>query len=351
MMIDLEQIRAVDTQGMWDRICTFDEQWRDAVFETKEAELNLDISRIRDVVITGMGGAVISGDIIRAICQDIGHLPVHVNKSYTMPSFVGESTLVIGVSQSGNTEETLSAFETAGARGAQRVVISTGGKLTEIALEDNLSLVAIPKSKITRAALAFTFVALWRVFQHLDIFLQGDKTLMDTADFLTRQIEVLSDLSDNEAVDLAEGLVHTMPVIYSNDSLMAPVALRWKTQLNENAKMLAFRGEIPEMNHNEIEGWERTAHLMGKLSVIILQDDSDHERVRRRMEVTANLVRPHAVSLRKVISNGDNALERVFYMIIYGDFLSFYMAILSEVDPMPIVKIEMLKRMLLEMEL
>jgi len=349
-MIDLEKIRAVDTQGMWDRICTFDEQWRDAIFETQDAELNLDVPRIRDVVITGMGGAIIGGDIIRAICQDVGHLPVHVNRSYSMPSFVGESSLVIAVSQSGNTEETLSAFETAGARGAQRVVVTTGGRLKELAKEENLPMVLIPKSKITRAALAFTFVALWRVFQKLDIFLPGDNTLMDTADFITDQIEVMSDLSDNQAAELAEGLHHTMPIIYSNDGLMAPVALRWKTQLNENAKMLSFRGEIPEMNHNEIEGWELTAHLMGKLSVIILQDASDHERVRRRMEVTESLVRPHAVHLRKITATGSNALERVFYMILYGDFLSFYMAIISGVDPMPIVKIEMLKRMLLDMD-
>ncbi|MCH8557342.1 MAG: bifunctional phosphoglucose/phosphomannose isomerase [Balneolia bacterium] len=348
-MIHLEQIRAIDTQGMWDRLCTFDEQWRDAVYHTQNAALNIEVDKIRDVVITGMGGAIIGGDIIRAICLEVGHLPVHINKSYSLPSFVADSTLVIAISQSGNTEETLSAFEEAGARGAQRVIITTGGRLSEIAAEEGISTVMLPKSRITRAALAFTFVALWRVFQKLDVFLPGDKTLLEAADFFTSEIDILSDLSDNDAVELAEGLVHTLPIIYSNDTLMAPVALRWKTQFNENSKMLAFRGEIPEMNHNEIEGWELTAHLMGKLSVIFLKDQSDHERVKRRMEVAGKLIEPHSVSLKKVSSTGNNALERVFYMIMYGDFVSFFLSILSEVDPMPIVKIELLKRKLEEM--
>ncbi len=348
-MIKLEQIRATDTQGMWDRLCTFDEQWRDAVYHTQQAELDLDVDKIRDVVITGMGGAIVGGDIIRAICLEVGHLPVHINKSYALPSFVADSTLVIAVSQSGNTEETLSAFEAAGTRGAQRVIITTGGKLSELADEEEIPIIRMPKSRITRAALAFTFVALWRVFQKIDVFLPGDKTLLEAADFFTQEIDILSDLSDNDAVELAEGLVSTLPIIYSNDSLMAPVALRWKTQFNENSKMLAFRGEIPEMNHNEIEGWELTAHLMGKLSVIFLKDQSDHVRVKHRMEVSGSLIEPHAVSLKAVSSTGNNALERVFYMIIYGDFVSFFLSILSNVDPMPIVKIELLKRKLEDM--
>lgn len=349
-MIDLQKIRRIDQQRMWDRICSFDEQWRDAIDHTAGLRLNLDIDRIRDVLITGMGGAVIGGHIIRAISLEQGHLPIEINHSYDLPSYVSEHTLVVAVSQSGDTEETLSAFETAGVRGAQRLAISTGGALEQLCKQEQLPFIGLPRRRITRAALAYTFIALWRVFQELNVFLPGDATLSETADFLEEEIEILSNLDDNEAVVMAYELKDTLPIIYAHDGLMEPVSMRWKTQFHENAKMLAFRGLIPEMNHNEIEGWELTAHLMGKLSVIMLQDASDHPRVRRRMEVTKDLVAPHAVSFQSVTSTGSNALERMFYMILYGDFVSFYLAIHSNVDPMPIVKIELLKSMLNELD-
>lgn len=349
-MITIEQIRSIDHQRMWDRICSFDEQWRDAVDHTANVQLNLQVDRIRDVMITGMGGAVIGGKIIRAISLEQGHIPVEVNCSYELPSYVSEHTLVIAVSQSGDTEETLSAFEAAGVRGAQRVGISTGGQIEQICKEEGLPFIGLPRRRITRAALAYTFIALWRVFQELSVFLPGDATLMEAADFLEDEIEVFSNLDDNQAMEMAAGLQDTLPIIYAHDGLMEPVLTRWKTQLNENAKMLAFYGLIPEMNHNEIEGWELTAHLMGKLSVIMLHDASDHPRVRRRMEVTKELIEPHAVSFQSVSSAGSNPLERIFYMILYGDFVSFYLAIYSGVDPMPIIKIELLKKMLNELE-
>ncbi|MCC5934624.1 MAG: bifunctional phosphoglucose/phosphomannose isomerase [Candidatus Cyclonatronum sp.] len=349
-MITLENIRLVDPQGLWDKLCTFDEQLRDAVFETEDYKIDIDRNKIRDVVITGMGGAIIGGELIRAMCLECGHLPVHVNKSYSLPSFVNDRTLVIAVSQSGNTEETLSSFEEAGARGAQRVIITTGGILADMASEQQIPVILLPKSRITRAALAYSFTALWRVFQHLEVFQPGNDELNGAADFLEEQIEILSGLEENIAIEMAADLKSTLPIIYSGDGLMAPVALRWKTQFHENAKVLAYCSHIPEMNHNEIEGWELTAHLMGKLSVIILQDDSDHMRVRHRMDVTAQLIEPHSLTLKRVHSIGENVVQRVLFMILMGDFISFYLAILSEVDPLPIEKIELLKRRLNEID-
>lgn len=349
-MITIDKIRLVDPQGLWDKLCTFDEQLRDAVLETEDVVLKIDKNIIRDVVITGMGGAIIGGELIRAMSLETGHLPVHVNKSYSLPSFVNDKTLVIAISQSGNTEETLSAFEEAGARGAQRVIITTGGKLLEIAVSQNIPVIELPKSRITRAALAYSFTALWRVFQHLEIFQPRNGELNEAADFLEEQIEILSGLEENIAIEMAADLKSTLPIIYSGDGLMAPVALRWKTQFHENAKMLAYCSHIPEMNHNEVEGWELTAHLMGKLSVIMLHDEADHFRVRHRMDVTAQIIEPHAFTFKRVNSVGDNTLQRVLFMCLLGDFISFYLAILSEVDPLPIEKIELLKRRLNEMD-
>ncbi|MCH8568352.1 MAG: bifunctional phosphoglucose/phosphomannose isomerase [Balneolales bacterium] len=349
-MITLDQIREHDISGMWDRICTFDEIWRDAVWNTENIKIPIQKQSVVEVVICGMGGAVIGGDIIQSICREMAHLPVYINRSYYQPSFVSERSLCIIVSQSGNTEETISAYEAAGERGAQRVVISSGGILADRARTDKVAYIALPRKKVTRASLPYTMVALWRVFQHLDIFLPGEETLMQAANFLEEQIVLFSNLSDNPVIELANNLKYTLPIIYSSDGLMAPVAMRWKTQLNENSKMLAFQGQIPEMNHNEIEGWELTSHLMGKLSVILLRDESDHPRVNKRMDVTSELVEPHAVSLTSVYSVGRNSLERILFMVMYGDFTSFYLAILSEIDPMPIVKIELLKKRLEELE-
>lgn len=350
-MITREKIQLVDPQGLWDKLCTFDEQLRDAVFETENVKLETDKNLARDVVITGMGGAIIGGELIRAMCLNSGHLPVHVNKSYSLPSFVNDKTLVIAVSQSGNTEETLSAFEEAGARGAQRIVITTGGQLKEMADTQGIPAILLPKSRITRAALAYSFTALWRVFQHLEVFEPGNTELEEAADFLAEQIEIMSGLEENIAIEMAADLKSTLPIIYSGDGLMAPVALRWKTQFHENAKILAYCSHIPEMNHNEVEGWELTSHLMGKLSVIMLHDETDHFRVRHRMDVTAEIIEPHALAIKRVHSVGANALQRVLFMCLLGDFLSFYLAILSGIDPLPIEKIELLKRRLNEIEI
>ncbi|AXJ01951.1 bifunctional phosphoglucose/phosphomannose isomerase [Cyclonatronum proteinivorum] len=350
-MITLDLIRSIDPQGLWDKLCTFDEQLHDAIIETRDVKLTIDKSRIQDVVITGMGGAIIGGELIRAMSLETGHLPVHVNKSYSLPSFVNEKSLVVAVSQSGNTEETLSAFEEAATRGAQRVIITTGGQLQETADTQGIPIIRLPQSRITRAALAYSFCAIWRVFQHLDIFQPGDEDLEEAAHFLQEQIEILASLEENIAIELARDLQNTLPIIYSGDGLMAPVALRWKTQLHENAKVLAYCSHIPEMNHNEVEGWELTSHLMGRLSVLILQDDSDHPRIRHRMNVSAEIIYPHAQTLKRVNAVGNNALQRVLYMSLLGDFTSFYLAIFSKVDPLPIEKIELFKRRLNEVDI
>ncbi len=347
--IDSTQIQIYDSQGLWQRLLDSGDQWFEAIEFTKKLAFSLFRDEIDNIVITGMGGAAITGDMIRSLCIDTAPFPVIINRSYTLPSFVNYKTLVLILSYSGDTEETVSAANHALERGARCIGITSGGYISTIE-DENFETVILNKGLSSRGALAFFFVSLWRIFQKLEVFNAGDEELLNTGRFIQEQIDIFSNLDENEPAELAEDILDSLPVIYTSDGLLEPVNMRWRNQIQENAKTLAYGAIVPEMNHNEIVGWERTAHLMGKVSCIQLIDQNDHNRIKIRMSITETLIEPHAVTFRTIRSTGSTPLERMFYLILYGDFMSFYLAILSETDPAPITKIDLLKQRLREID-
>lgn len=348
MQLTKDQIAAVDTQNMWELIAGFPNQWEEAIKLTEGLALTVDQGRINKICCAGMGGSAIGADLIRAYSYHSCPHPVQVVRHYNIPNWVDENTLFITCSFSGNTEETLSALEQAQEKGAQAIAITSGGELLLKATKEEFDYIKIPGGIPPRAALGYSFVPLFRIFQYLGYLDEGNEALSETDLFLSEQGELLSDITDNEALSMAEELRDTMPVVYSDSTTMEPVNLRWRGQFEENAKTLAYGNLLPEMNHNEIVGWEQVVHLTGRLSVIMLYDKDDNRRVRKRMRIVKDLVEDQVASIHVLSTRGESRLTRLFSLIQMADWTSFYLAILNQVDPTPIAKIDLLKSRLAE---
>ncbi|MGM0506316.1 MAG: bifunctional phosphoglucose/phosphomannose isomerase [Bacteroidota bacterium] len=333
----------VDLDGMWTHLVSFADHWRETVKLTTDVDWRIDPERIDRICLAGMGGSAIGADLIRSYAAPSSRRPVHVNRSYTVPGWVGESTLFVACSYSGNTEETLSALAEAKERGAQIVAVTSGGELLLQASKEGFGYVRIPGGLPPRAALAYSFVPLFRLFSELGELPEGDEVLDVTADQLERQSELLSDPAHSQARTLALDLRDTLPIIYTGPDLLESVGVRWRCQFEENAKTLAYGNTIPEMNHNEVVGWEQVAHLTGRLSMIQLEDEQDHPKVVQRARIVREMLDDRVVHSTLLASAGPNRLARQFSLIQLGDWVSYYLAVEQGVDPTPIAPIDLLK--------
>lgn len=348
MKLSKQQIRTVDTQNMWELITDFADQWAEAVQQSRSINFTFDRNRVTQICLAGMGGSAIGADLIRAYSYGFCPYPVQVVRHYDIPRWIDEHTLFIACSFSGHTEETISAMQQARKRGAQVVVITSGGELLVHAARHDLDYIKIPGGMPPRTALGYSFVPLFRIFQHLEVLEEGEKALEETGLFLKEQGELYMDLNENEALTLAKKFQDHLPIVYSDATMMEPVNLRWRNQFEENAKTLAYGNTIPEMTHNEIVGWEQIVHLTGRLSVIMLYDSKDNPLVHKRMEIVRDLIKDQASTVHVLRTRGESRLCRMFSLIQLADWTSFYLAILSGVDPTPIAKIDLLKSRLAE---
>jgi len=348
MKISKELINKVDSGNMWGLISSFPNHWNEVMKLTEDITLNIDSAKIRNICFAGMGGSAIGADLIRAYSLKSCPHPVQVNRHYEVPNYINEETLFIACSFSGNTEETLTALSSALEKGAQVVGVTSGGTLKKQAIEHEFDYIQIPGGMPPRAALAYSFVPLFRIFQTLGFLDEPNSVLDDTYNLLRDGVSKFTDVDDNDALALARELNESLPIIYSDALLMEPVNLRWRGQIEENSKMLVYGNLIPEMNHNEIVGWEHIAHLAGRLTVVMLKDQDDNPRVTKRMEIVKELVMDQALSVIEISTIGNSRLERMFSLVQLADWVSMYLALLNEIDPTPIAKIDILKSKLAE---
>jgi len=305
--------------------------------------------RIEAVVISGMGGSAMGGDIIRVLTAGSARVPLAVCRDYLLPGYVGASTLVLASSYSGNTEETLSAYEQARAAGATVVCLTSGGKLAALARAHGHSLIQLPAGLPPRAALGYSTVLLYAVLAVLGLAPDISEDWRETITLLSRlgmlyAVEVPE--KDNPAKRIARSLHGRLPAVYASSARLEPAAVRWRGQLEENAKNLAFHHVLPEMNHNELVGWEHPGGVLPQLAVVLLRDHADHVQVQRRFDLTREVLATRAGVLHEVWSEGESALARMFSLICLGDYVSLYLAFLNAVDPTPVPVIEIFKRKL-----
>jgi glucose/mannose-6-phosphate isomerase len=341
-----DTIKSLDSGDMRGLLKQFPQQWEEIAEQTDSLSLNIDPGRIKNICFAGMGGSAIGADLVRTYSYQSCPLPVQVVRHYNIPDWVGEDTLFIACSFSGNTEETLSAVSQASMKGAQLIAVTSGGELLVQASKGDFDYIKIPNGMPPRAALAYSFVPLFRIFQYLDLLDEGEEALTETAEYLDQQTSFLDNIEENEALTLAEDLYEALPIVYSDSTVMAPVHTRWLTQIEENAQTLAYGNTFSEMNHNEIVGWDQIAHLTGRLSVVFLRDRDDHPKVQKRMEIVEDLIADQAASINVLETRGESRLTRMFSLIQLGDWVSFYLTMLNGVDPSPVAKIDLLKRRL-----
>lgn len=344
---DAAELRRADPAGMLDLIRRLPEMCAEAW--SLQAEPALRPVRPHHIVALGMGGSGIGGDLLRAVLSDEAPIPVVAVKDYRAPSFVTANSLVFATSYSGNTEETLAAYEVAAARGAGCVAITSGGELLRRARARRHPVVVVPGGLPPRAALPYLFLPMLAVLGRADVVRSFEAEVQESVEVLRAAIRHLGpDNVESPARRLAEDLAGRIPVVYSSSPFLEPAAQRWKDQFNENAKTFAVWNTFPELNHNETVGWGLDDALARMIHVIILRDRHDPARLGQRVAVTRELAFTRAAGLEEIQSEGDGKVSRLLSVIAYGDLVSWYLALLRGVDPTPVPVIEDLKQRLAE---
>ncbi|MGN6254148.1 MAG: bifunctional phosphoglucose/phosphomannose isomerase [Solirubrobacterales bacterium] len=321
--------------AMIDDVLGLPDQLRDALWRIETARLEPADSA--GLMVCGMGGSAIGGDLAAAALGDRLTRPLLTVRGYELPSWTTPEWTVLCSSYSGKTEETLACFEAAEALGARRIVVSTGGELVERARAEGTPVVGLPGIFQPRVAVAYMFAAAAEVAALAGVAPRIRTEVDAAAAFLGERLEALKARAAEVAGQLGDGPA----VIYGSD-LTAAAARRWKTQLNENAKLLAFHSELPEADHNEICGWSPDSGA-DAVSAVFLEDCDQHPRERRRFELTAQAVAAEAAAVVRLETEGTNRVERLLWATLLGDLVSLRLAERRGVDPEGIEAIESLK--------
>jgi len=346
---DPQVYRETDPGGMLAQLHGFAGQARAAWQKARDFKLPQDYRSIDKVVILGMGGSAIGGDLVRAMFLSASKTIIIVSRDYDLTPFVDDSTLVIASSYSGNTEETLSAFGQALKTGCKKLAMTTGGRLKEIAQEAKVPVFGIDHKSSPRAALGYSLMPLIAFLQGLGF---GDKTkeaeeMFAMLDKLVAELKETVPAASNKAKQLALSLQGKIAVIYGA-GILSDVARRWKTQINENSKAWAFHEVFPELNHNAVVGYEFPRELAAKVFVVMLRCPSLHNRILLRYRVTGELLQQSGISYGMVEGQGQGQLSQMMSLVVLGDWVSYYLSMLYGADPTPVKSIDYLKKRLSE---
>ena len=312
----------------------------------KNSSINLDPKRIKNILYFGMGGSGIVGDLLNDVLFDELKVPIRIVRSYLSPASCNEDTLILVSSYSGNTEETLSALDAAKDSGAQVLTITSGGKLAELAEANNWSLITVPGDLMPRQALGYLFFPLYHMLGAQDLLINYEKDLSKFVKFVA-DLNKKNDYPNTEgrvlSMELAKTVQGKIPVLYSTAPYLNTISKRWQNQIQENGKSLAFANVLPEMNHNEIVGWELDVKGIHELIVIFLENETPHPRIAKRIELSKKIIKKRGVEVVDIYSCGNTIMEKVFSLLVMGDWMSYYLALAYKKDPATIKNIDFLK--------
>lgn len=318
----------------------FSAQLRDALTIGQKASVQPAAQEIRNIVIAGLGGSGIGGSVVASLLKDELKVPVVVCKDYDIPAFVDGYTLFVASSFSGNTEETVSALEKALKADAQCVSVTSGGTINKMVKDNNMDVINIPgESKSPRANIGYSVIQLLYMFHYKGLISKNFES----------EVSRLADLLDSEesairerAEKLANGMKGYLPILYT-DSRMYPIAIRIQQQINENGKHFCHVNEFPEMNHNELVGWEHPEQVLNDSKVYFLHTSYDNPRVKERFKICREVFSQKAASVHDIEAKGQSILEQSFYLIHLTDWVSYFLAQANSVDPFPVTVIDHLK--------
>ncbi|UCC68248.1 MAG: bifunctional phosphoglucose/phosphomannose isomerase [Armatimonadota bacterium] len=349
---DRSSYQCLDPVGMLDFAIHFPSQLAEAAEIGRTFAALAELRAPRQIVLAGMGGSAVAGDFLVGLCEKRARVPFVVCRNYHIPAFVGPETLFIASSHSGDTEETLAATSAALRRGADILCITTGGKLRQFAQrhrEKSVRLLQIPRtypSMPPRAALGYSLIPLVYALELVGAYPGAGRQVRESIALLARQRNQLAPdvpTPQNPAKRLAKSLFGKIPWVQGTVGPMSAAAYRWRCQFNENSKTLAYSSEYPELNHNEVVGWELAERFAGLIEVVVLRSPDDYWRNRERVSITEHkLIGPKA-PVHVIEAEGRSPLAQLMWVVYLGDFTSLYLAFLNGVDPAAMDSINILK--------
>jgi len=351
MLDDLQRTSEIDKSNMLDSLAQYPEQLQSAADLMKTVHVP-DFIKIDQVIVAGMGASGISGDLAQCLYRDTLDVPLYVNKDPDLPKWANKHTLTIFLSYSGNTEETLNGFKAASQKKCKIIGVSSGGKLQELCENRSLPFVKIPTGYQPRAAVAYLFTPLLVILERNRLI----KNVMDT-DFLEAismvdqcrlQCKKTVTTQNNPAKQLAQQMVNTIPQIYGW-GIYAPVAKRWRTQINENSKMIARDDVVSECNHNDLVGWSADPKTKNWSTVLIRDKEEESLFLSARLDFMKTLFSNSVAHTMEIYPKGRSKLAKLMYTMMLGDFVSCYLGVLRGVDPSPVDVITALKQRLSEL--
>ena len=348
---DVKTLRALDKGGVLHVIGQMPDQLRQGWAGAPPLDLPARYRAVTRILIAGMGGSAIGGDLLRVLMADRCRLPLVVNREYALPAWVDENTLVIASSYSGSTEETLQSYADARGRGAAVVALTTGGRLQEVAQADGTPVLIFPQAASPRAALGYSFVSLVSLLAQLELIPYPADEVQETVGLLARLVACWREdvpEQNNPAKTLARRLGGYLPAVFGTSPFNI-VARRWKSQFNENSKTWAIWDELPEADHNSVVGIDFPPAVLARLFVIFLAARQEDRRSAIRRQVTAEVFSEAGITCEHVVAEGDSLMAQVFSLVLFGDYVSCYLALMQGTDPTPITAIERLKARLAEL--
>jgi glucose/mannose-6-phosphate isomerase len=345
---DIQIYKRLDPENMRGHLHGLPQQCRAAWDKANKFLLPEDYAAIDKVVILGMGGSAIGGDLVHSLFSSEKKPIIFVSRDYNLPAFVDEKTLVIASGYSGNTEETLSAFSQAMDKNCKKLAITTDGELKKRAEDAGIPVFIIDYVSLPRAALGYSFMPLIAFLQRLGLVQDRTaevKAMIQDLDMLLAEFKETVPASSNRAKQMAARLHGKIAVIYGA-GVLSEVAHRWKTQINENSKGWAFYETFSELNHNAVVGYQFPRELASKIYVVLLRSPSLHPRILIRYQVTGELLEQSGISHETVDSRVKGELNQMMGLIYLGDWVSYYLAMLNETDPTPIKTVDYLKKRL-----
>ncbi len=350
----------LDKDNMIELLEEFPQKMRDALHLGEEFSIftkaSLDLpsvftpntnSNFKNIVILGMGGSAIGGDLLSNYLADELSIPIVVIRGYNIPKFVDENSLVFAVSYSGNTEETFSALKKCLEAKARVIVLTSGGKFMDFSQKNNFPVIKVPAGIQPRAAISYLFFPVLKAIERLGLIEQRESEIEETFNILqelSQEYSAKSPSKNNLAKKVALSLYQHLPLVYGSEGLLESVAMRWKTQINENSKWPCFWNVFPELDHNEIVGYEIENSINRQVKIIYLQDKEGSLRVEQRREITRKIIENKVAEFIVCPTKGKGKMSRMFSLIYLGDLASYYLAILNKVDPSPVACIEDLKK-------
>jgi len=349
MKFDETQVKLIDVDNMRGQISSLYDQINHSIdivknFTSENSSYKNIIGKYNKILIIGMGGSAIGGDFARTIFENDISYPIYVLRDYSIPNWVDEKTFVIVSSYSGNTEETLSAYNQCLSKNCFSIAISTGGELSKIAISNNVGIIKLPSGFQPRAAVGYSISILLLLFIEIGLI---DKKNQENLELIIKN--KLGEKYIDKAKDIANKIFNTFPIIYSGGGYMEILATRLRGQLAENSKILSYQSTFPEHNHNEIEGWSQNCENMNShFSIIWLKDKNDTHYINKRIDIVQAIIDDYPKQQLTIEVSGELILERVFAMIHMVDWVSFYLAILYNVNPSPVNNISKLKALMIK---